>query len=537
MVQLIVPCDLVVELLFPAGNEKFDIVHRETNQGNVRKPLRHLTLPLGDRTAFRFDGCSFNAQPQAQGIFQTGASRRLRLGVKRGIQKRYDLLAEESGFQDRRGPSPAATASDPPASGRIKPGRITELVSHCFVMWRSSLPMSLSIAFLLLTTSTLLAQAPDQPPWGEPVDGLQYRLRAQRRTWQSWERPIVVLDVRNVSPDTITQDQLAERLLLRERGPMLLQKRLENFSQSRPYDLGLDVQYDSSKLTELRPNQSISIPITIVGVAQSAAAGNEKGLRPDELEVAFGKMIAGNKAVYYTAFVPVQILVEGTETDEDLGKFLNAYQIDGQSIEAGFVPAGPSLVDGEDLTLTFVVRNRSEQPYTFSFGGDYRGVNRHNRFKIEVRDERGNLLQDPGSEIGDFGGILYPRVVLAGRTTIETLDLAKYRNIPGPGKYSIKASFELLDEFNWGLQAGKRSSQLVESEQTLSILPRTDDNVATVVNRLLRRCQQTSGLPQQQIVATISKFGRAAAVPGLADLAAHRANFRSAGSDRRTRRD
>ncbi len=46
---------------------------------------------LSQRT-FRFDSCSFNAQPQApaQRIFRNGASRRLRLGVKRRIQTRYD---------------------------------------------------------------------------------------------------------------------------------------------------------------------------------------------------------------------------------------------------------------------------------------------------------------------------------------------------------------------------------------------------------------------------------------------------------------
>ncbi len=61
----------------------------------VSFPLWDITLPLGDRTAFRFDGCSFNAQPQppAQWTFQNGASRRLRLGVKRRTQKRYELLA------------------------------------------------------------------------------------------------------------------------------------------------------------------------------------------------------------------------------------------------------------------------------------------------------------------------------------------------------------------------------------------------------------------------------------------------------------
>ena len=56
-------------------------------------------LSQRDRTALRFDGCSFNAQPQeapAQRIFQNGASRRLRLGVKRGF-KSIRSLWERSG--------------------------------------------------------------------------------------------------------------------------------------------------------------------------------------------------------------------------------------------------------------------------------------------------------------------------------------------------------------------------------------------------------------------------------------------------------
>jgi HEAT repeat protein len=298
-----------------------------------------------------------------------------------------------------------------------------------------------------------------------------------------------------------------------------LQKPLENFSQTREYDWELDVEFDKSKLVDLDPNRSISIPIIIAGVAQSGTPGHDKGLQPDEFEVALGKLMPRSKSVFYTAFVPIQILVAGTATDQALDKFLASYEIDGQSIEAGFVPAGSRLVDGEDLILTFVVRNRSEQPYVFSFGGDYRGVHRHNRFKIEVRDEQGKLLPDPGAELGDFGGIVYPRVILAGRTTTETLDLAKYRSIAGPGKYTIKASFELADEFGWSGRDGKRSSQRVESQFTLSILPRTDENVANVVNRLLQRCRQSSGVSLERTVATISKFGRSAAVPGLAELA------------------
>ena len=32
------------------------------------------------------------------------------------------------------------------------------------------------------------------PPWGETLNGLQFRLRTERTTWQSWQQPIVVVE-------------------------------------------------------------------------------------------------------------------------------------------------------------------------------------------------------------------------------------------------------------------------------------------------------------------------------------------------------
>ena len=57
------------------------------------------------------------------------------------------------------------------------------------------------------------------------------------------------------------------------------------------------------------------------------------------------------------------------------------------------------------------------------------------------------MLVDPGAQFGDMGGITWLRHVDAGRTTVEELDLQKFRSIQRPGKFFVSIEFDVAGEY------------------------------------------------------------------------------------------
>ena len=236
----------------------------------------------------------------------------------------------------------------------------------------------------------------------------------------------------------------------------------------------------------------------------------------DQIVVGLGRKLPRVAPQFVSNLVPLRILPPGVRSVKELEAYLKRYDAAGRPVEAGFVPHSTTLVDGERIGLTFIVRNPGQQNVTYTFGGDYRGADRHNRFRIEARRATGELLSDPAGRFGDFGGMLEPRTVEPNRLTADAIDLRKYREFPGPGRYSVSARFDLTNEFD--AQGGKFSVP-VEAKFELTILPRTAESVASVLKRLFDRCNATSGAPLQELINTICEFGQDAAVPGLARLA------------------
>ncbi len=78
-----------------------------------------------------------------------------------------------------------------------------------------------------------------------------------------------------------------------------------------------------------------------------------------------------------------------------LRPFVTDYAAADATLRAGFVPYKPELVWGEPLDVTLTVQNLGPKDFEFMFGGDYRGLGRHNRIKVEVTDAMGKLLPDP----------------------------------------------------------------------------------------------------------------------------------------------
>ncbi|MBI1312870.1 hypothetical protein GC176_16395 [bacterium] len=363
--------------------------------------------------------------------------------------------------------------------------------------------------------------------WTDPIDGLQFRLRIDKEVWQSWELPFFWLDVRNMTNRSLTGEQLRSLLPFNRHGNHLqiVQKpgeivsggdtggvRLTSFELDSLYlQPGDAFEIGQPGLRDLAGGGEISARLDLksLGIHQRGS-----GLEPDTatLSLCFrgptGPEFLGSP-------IRVVVLPPGVRAIQEMDDFLTAYDSKGVSVEAGFVPEATRLVDGEELRATFIVRVVGNQAFSYDFGGDYRGSNRHNRFKIDVHDSDGKLLPDPAEGRPDFGGLGTGIRVYPGRLSAQPIDLTKYRTFPGPGQYIVTARFTLENIFMMG---GRRISIPVESKFRLTILSRTEENVGAALERWFARCRKTTGEDLNATIDRLCAFGGASAVTGLHDL-------------------
>jgi RNA polymerase sigma factor (sigma-70 family) len=201
--------------------------------------------------------------------------------------------------------------------------------------------------------------------------------------------------------------------------------------------------------------------------------------------------------------------------------FLKRLRVRDQDIEAGIVPAKTEVVEGEPIRAALTVKNLSDKPFRFWFGGDYRGVGRHQRFKITALDSRGTLLPDPKAKWkgGDMGGLGSVRGPDAGRSHEIAVDVEQYRIFSGPGTYTITCRFD-LEVPEGGELRGACVKAPVQTTWTLTILPRSGANVRRVLPSLVQQVKRAQG-PEAATAAVVevASFGREWAVPELAALA------------------
>jgi WD40 repeat protein len=191
------------------------------------------------------------------------------------------------------------------------------------------------------------------------------------------------------------------------------------------------------------------------------------------------------------------------EARQEQASFVKRYQVKGAEIEAGFVPYKTEIVLGEPLTVTFRVKNVSDRPFAYEFGGDYRGIGRHERYKVRAKDAGGRLLPDPLEGRSDMGGIGGERQVKPGEAVTEEVNLALYRTFNGPGTYTVTCGFDL--------------GTMVETTYRLTILPRTGENVRRVRRELAARARRDH---REALARTVDILVTFAGEEAVADLAA-----------------
>src|ERR1041384_4424872 len=85
----------------------------------------------------------------------------------------------------------------------------------------------------------------------------------------------------------------------------------------------------------------------------------------------------------------------------------------------------PKSFLGENVLVDFCVVNADTKAITIGVGGDYRGSSRSLRFKVEVRDAKGNVLPDPDPQPYNLGGRGYSPSIEPGKKWCQSLPLAR----------------------------------------------------------------------------------------------------------------
>lgn len=183
------------------------------------------------------------------------------------------------------------------------------------------------------------------------------------------------------------------------------------------------------------------------------------------------------------------------------------------TLRAGFVPHKPQIVWGEPVTLTMTAVNIGAADFRFNFGGDYRGSGRHNRIRIVVTDGDGNELPDPQADRMHLGGMSsFELVTPRGESFTRTIDITKFRTIPGPGQYKVTCSFAFDEPYT---KVKDRRKPVIKSSFAFTILERTPARVSDVLDELQIRVDHTEPGQLPASMAAIAQFGQADALPRL----------------------
>lgn len=107
------------------------------------------------------------------------------------------------------------------------------------------------------------------------------------------------------------------------------------------------------------------------------------------------------------------------------------------------IPDRDDYVLGQKIVITFRLENRSDRPIKYSFGGDYRGTGRHQRFDIKVVDGQGREAPDPVLNPIEMGGLMSEPELQPGEAFTHDIELAKYRRVDQAGVYDVAISHDL----------------------------------------------------------------------------------------------
>ncbi len=125
----------------------------------------------------------------------------------------------------------------------------------------------------------------------------------------------------------------------------------------------------------------------------------------------------------------------------------------------------PEYVLGENILAHAILTNDGTEKFRASFGGDYRGLGRADRFKVTVTDSDGAILPDPFERHKgmDFGGMGATPELKPGDKWVESLPLCKFVRFGKDGRYRVK----ITHDFGWS--KGEQKRPVAEAELVVRI--------------------------------------------------------------------
>jgi hypothetical protein len=185
----------------------------------------------------------------------------------------------------------------------------------------------------------------------------------------------------------------------------------------------------------------------------------------------------------------------------------------------------PSYFLGENVLVDFCVVNVDRVPLTLEVGGDYRGSSRSLRFKIDVRDAKGNPLPDPDPTGYNLGGLGYSPKLKPGEKWCQSLRLARYARIDAPGTYAIRATHDL----GWPAGAAPSGTASItykmptaaDAEEVVAAMEKLPPNPNTTAGNVSPDYADFTGLRYGVYVSSLLKRlrqGKLEAMGGLAEI-------------------
>lgn len=105
----------------------------------------------------------------------------------------------------------------------------------------------------------------------------------------------------------------------------------------------------------------------------------------------------------------------------------------------------PQYYLGENALVHFRLENTGAKPFSYSYGGDYRGASRSLRFKLTATGPNGLPAADPDPSGFSMGGLGGTSTLAPGAHVYFSLPLVQYCRLDQPGRYLLRVTHD----FGW----------------------------------------------------------------------------------------
>ena len=215
------------------------------------------------------------------------------------------------------------------------------------------------------------------------------------------------------------------------------------------------------------------------------------------------------------------IYIRGDDRKFEKIDSFQVYDSNGFKIEAGFVPDKKEIILGENISMTFYVKNLGQKPYEFFVGGDSRGSIRHNNFHITAVDENGVPVEDPFS-YDNFGGPGNYMNIEQGEIYAERLYLGHWCRFEKPGIFTVTCSRTLSP-----IRQEESPEVPVKVSFKLNIVPSNKNNIAQLVKQLGEQVDTGDEGQVREASMALSEIKDKSVIPHLVEVMKKRIDWRS----------